>query len=136
MHTIHGLLAVSLYDEVVMDMVLHSPLVRGGHMASDSMHTHHIPHTHTTHNTHIPHTHTTHTTPHTPHLYMALWLHKSSHHSKTSKQVTRSSVCSHSWYDCVVGSFSRGQDIWVEWIKGEIGSSILHTRRSWKGRDT
>ena len=72
MHTIHGLLAVSLYDEVAMDMVLHCPLVRGGHMASDPMHTPHTPHTtHTPHHTHTTHTHHTHTplTHHTTHTH-------------------------------------------------------------------
>ena len=60
---------------------------------------------------------------------MPLWLHESSHHSKTSEQVSTASMCSHSWYDGVVGTFTRGQDIRVLWIEGEVGSSVLYTSR-------
>ena len=60
---------------------------------------------------------------------MPLWLHESSHHSKTSEQVSTASMCSHSWYDGVVGTFTRGQDVRVLWIEGEVGSSVLYTSR-------
>ena len=93
------------------------------------LHTH-AHHTHTTYTTHIRthvHTHYKQHLPHTTHLDMPLWLHESSHHSKTSEQVSTCGMCSHSWYDGVIGTFTGGQDVRVPWVKGEVGSSVLYT---------
>ena len=57
---------------------------------------------------------------------MSLWLHESSHNSKTCIELSVGRVSSHTGDDGVIGTLARGQAVGVTGIKREISTSILH----------
>ena len=59
------------------------------------------------------------------HLHVPLWLHEAAHDPKTSKELSRLSMCGHARNDSVVRPLVRSHYVGVGGVEHKVGSTVL-----------